>query len=158
VQRIFGQQSLVGFMGLHVDIDQIYEDNKRKEGNRKQGFLVNDGDKLTKEQKIELKEKMKEKYGLHQKYVQEVLKLPPKSKVKIYDIDKIVNSRIKMSTAEKIEHLMDLKDTLIKRLDIIKSGKKLIGFQVEKYQDWLRRFNEEQKLQNAKPEEPVQDD
>ena len=49
VQRIFGQQSLVGFMGLHVDIDQIYEDNKKKSGARKQGFLVNDGDKLTKE-------------------------------------------------------------------------------------------------------------
>lgn len=45
-------------MGLHVDIDQIYEDNKKKNGTRKQGFLVNDGDKLTKEQKVKLKEEM----------------------------------------------------------------------------------------------------
>jgi hypothetical protein len=36
-------------MGLHVDIDQIYEDNKKKVGKRKAGFLVNDGDKITKE-------------------------------------------------------------------------------------------------------------
>ena len=45
-------------MGLHVDIDAVYEDNKKRSGARKQGFLVNDGDKLTKEEKIKLKEEM----------------------------------------------------------------------------------------------------
>ena len=45
-------------MGLHVDIDSISEDNRVKTGVRKQGFLVNSGDKLTKEEKIKLKAEM----------------------------------------------------------------------------------------------------
>jgi hypothetical protein len=30
-QRLMGQQSLAGFMGLHVNIDKILEDNKESE-------------------------------------------------------------------------------------------------------------------------------
>ena len=93
---------------MHVDIDQIYEDNKKKKGHRKQGFLVNDGDKLTKEEKVKIKAEMQAKYGLDPYYVKHVLKLPPSSKVKIYEIDKILNARKKLSTAEKLEHLVDL--------------------------------------------------
>ena len=52
---------------------------------------------------------MQEKYGLPDDYVKNVLKLPPASKVKIYDIDKIINSRKKMGTSEKIDYLLDLK-------------------------------------------------
>jgi hypothetical protein len=48
-----GQQSLSGFMGLHVDIEKVKADNNRVVGLRKQGFLVNAGDKLTKEQKLQ---------------------------------------------------------------------------------------------------------
>jgi hypothetical protein len=87
---------------------------------------------------------MKEKYGLDPFYVEHVLKLPPSSKVKIYDIDKIVNSRKKLSTSEKIEHLLDLKATLIKRLGILDKGLKLKGFHIEKYQDWKSRMAREQ--------------
>lgn len=65
---------------------------------------------------------MQEKYGLEQDYVDHVLKLPPSSKVKIYDIDKIMNSRKKLGTAEKIDHLLDLKATLLKRIAILESG------------------------------------
>jgi hypothetical protein len=36
-------------MGLHLDLDRVYEDNKKKHGLRKMGLLVNEGDKLTKE-------------------------------------------------------------------------------------------------------------
>lgn len=46
-----------GFMGLHIDIDQVAEDNREKQGKRKNGYLVNEGDRLTKEQKKELQEK-----------------------------------------------------------------------------------------------------
>lgn len=72
-------------------------------------------------------------------YVENVLKLPPSSKVKIYDIDKIVNSRKKMSTGEKIDHLLDLKQTLIHRLEILNTGRKLVGFHIETYKDWKIR-------------------
>ena len=71
---------------------------------------------------------MQEKYGLDDYYVKHVLKLPPSSKVKIYDIDKIMNSRKKLGTSEKIDHLLDLKATLQKRLELIGQGKKLVGF------------------------------
>ena len=54
LQRIMGQQSLAGFMHLHVDIDAIAADNAKKKGKRKCGFLVNDGDKLTQPEKVEL--------------------------------------------------------------------------------------------------------
>ena len=87
-------------MGLHVDIDSISEDNKKKVGARKQGFLVNDGDKLTKEDKIILKAINQKKYGLDDDYVKNVLRLPPAQKCKLYDIHKIVNSRKKLSTSE----------------------------------------------------------
>ena len=41
-QHLLGQQSIVGFMGLHLDIDRIYEDNSRKDGVRKYvGVLIN---------------------------------------------------------------------------------------------------------------------
>ena len=51
-----GQQSLGTFLGLHVDIDRVYRDNQPKIGKRKYGMLVNEGDKLTKELKLEMKE------------------------------------------------------------------------------------------------------
>ena len=67
------------------------------------------------------------------------MKLPPKSKVKIYDIDKIMNSRKKMSTSEKIDHLLELKKTLQVRLNILKSGRKIIGFKYVPYKEWKQR-------------------
>lgn len=42
-------QSLAGFMGLRVDIDAVKRDNEAKQGFRKYGFLVNEGDKITKQ-------------------------------------------------------------------------------------------------------------
>ena len=60
-----GMQSLAGFLGLHVDIDRVFADNMKKTGFRKYGcVLVNQGDKLTPERKIEMKAENQEKYGL----------------------------------------------------------------------------------------------
>jgi hypothetical protein len=45
-----GQQSLAGFLGLHVDLDRISQDNAKIQGTRKYGtVLINQGDKLTRE-------------------------------------------------------------------------------------------------------------
>ena len=49
---------------MHLDIHRIAADNKKKTGYRKCGFLVNEGDKLTKEDKERLKVKNNEMYGL----------------------------------------------------------------------------------------------
>ena len=51
-----GQQSLAGFLGLHVDIDRVAKDNNGIKGKRKYGcVLINEGDKKTKEEKENLK-------------------------------------------------------------------------------------------------------
>ena len=87
-----GQQSLGGFLGLHVDIDRIARDNEQKSGYRKAGFLVNQGDKKTPEERELMKISNQEKYGLTQEYV-DFLKLPKKSDIKVYEISKIMDSR-----------------------------------------------------------------
>jgi hypothetical protein len=55
-QRLIGQQSLAEFMGLHVDIDRIAEENRKIQGIRKFGFLVNQQGKLTPQEKKTLQE------------------------------------------------------------------------------------------------------
>ena len=47
------------------------------------------------------------------------LKLPKASQVKIYDLEKIVNSQRKMSTSEKIERLQIMRRALIAKLKAI---------------------------------------
>jgi hypothetical protein len=99
---------LAEFMGLHVDVDKIALDNKNKvvsfllltiiKGVRKCGFLVNQLGKLTREEKDKLRAINKEKYGLSDEFV-ENMKLPaPCHLVEIFDIDKIMNPRTKLST------------------------------------------------------------
>ena len=83
---------------------------------------------------------MKTKYGLDQCYIDHVLRLPPKSKIKIFDVQKIVNSRKKLSTCEKIEHLKDLKKTLLHRLKLIERGVELKGFSIESYKEYRQRI------------------
>ena len=43
-------------MGLHVDIDRVAEENRKKHGIRKFGFLVNQQGKLTPTEKKALQE------------------------------------------------------------------------------------------------------
>ena len=78
---MLGQQSLVSFMGLKLDIDSVYQDNMKKAGFRKYGcVLINTGDKLTWRQKDELLLENKEKYGLSPEYLKQ-LKLPKASNI-----------------------------------------------------------------------------
>ena len=45
--RLLGQQTLVGFIGLHIDIKAVKADNDKKTGKRKGGCLVSAVEKLT---------------------------------------------------------------------------------------------------------------
>ena len=109
-------------MGLHVDCDQIFEDNRKKEGLRKFGCLVNSGDKLTKARKLKLRQENQEKYGLTPEEVAKI-KLPyVKHIVEIYEIDKIIHSKKKLSTVDKIYHLEKLKLALEDKLDRLTRG------------------------------------
>ena len=54
--------------------------------------MVNEGDKLTKEQKETMKEENRIKYGLSAAYLN-YLKIPKACNVKVYELDKIMNSK-----------------------------------------------------------------
>jgi hypothetical protein len=63
-------------MGLHLDLESIYLDNRSKSGvYRKNGLIVNVGNNPTKKEICEKREANKHKYGLSQTFVQN-LKLP----------------------------------------------------------------------------------
>ena len=44
-----------------------------------------------------------------------------------------------MSTSEKIDHLLELKKTLQVRLNILKSGRKIVGFKYVPYREWKQK-------------------
>ena len=81
------------------------------------GFLVNEGDKLTAELKKQKQIEAQNQYGLSQEQLAEI-KLPPTLQVKVYNIEKIVNARSKISTIEKIDLLLDLERALLKKLKV----------------------------------------
>lgn len=66
---------------------------------------------MTPEEKEALKTINIAKFGLSSEYL-EYLSLPPGCNVKVYEINKIMNGRKKLSTAEKIERLTDIKEAL----------------------------------------------
>lgn len=81
------------------------------------GFLVNEGDKLTAELKKQKQIEAQKEYGLSPEQLAEI-KLPPTLQVKVYNIEKIVNARSKISTIEKIDLLLDLERALLKKLKV----------------------------------------
>lgn len=136
LQRQMGQQSLAGFMGLHVDIDAVSADNAKKEGVRKYGtVLINMGDKLTKEKKEELKIINKKKFGLPQEYI-DTLILPKPESIRVYEIYKILNSRTTLSSSEKIVHLNAILKNLERKLSIIDRGGTVKAYSYVRYADW----------------------
>ncbi|TNV77439.1 hypothetical protein FGO68_gene16130 [Halteria grandinella] len=121
-----GQQSLAEFMGLHVDIDQIAADNRKRQGIRKFGFLVNQLGKLTPEQKKQLIAENRIKYGLSEEVVANI-KLPaPCHLLQVHSAEKILNPRLKLTTIEKINHFIKLKEALESKLDMLRQGKLIL--------------------------------
>ena len=53
----------------------------------------------------------------------DAIKLPAPCSVEIYDIDKIVHPKSKLSTIEKINHFIKLEQALLDKLDMIKNKK-----------------------------------
>ena len=113
-------------MGLHVDIDAIATDNRKRQGIRKFGFLVNQLGKLTPEQKKQLIAENKVKYGLSEEQVAQI-KLPaPCHLLQLHTTDKILNPRTKLSTMEKINHFIKLQEALESKLDMLRQGKLIL--------------------------------
>lgn len=95
-------------MGLHVDVKKIHEDNKQKVGVRKYvGVLINQEDKLTKEQKQQRQILNKQKYGLPRDFYQKI-RLPPPTEIKVFNLENIINHKKNLSTIERLKLLLDL--------------------------------------------------
>lgn len=135
LQGLLGQQSLAGFMGLHIDIDQIKKDNDAKQGVRKSGFLVNQGDKLTKQQKVDLQKINHEKYGLPQAYIDSLV-IPKAGDIRVFEVAKIINAKKKLSTSEQVEMLYALQRKLEKKLKVLRKGYKIHDLKFQSYADW----------------------
>lgn len=122
-------------MGLHIDIDAVAADNKQKKGKRKNGALVNEGDKLTKERKQELIKENQQQFGLEPEYI-EFLKLPSGNKVRVYELNKIMNAKKRMGVCEKIDNLYKVRMNLEKKLKILSEGRPIIEFDYTTPQQW----------------------
>ena len=60
----------------------------------------------------------------------------------MYQIDKIMHARKKLTTAEKISHLLDMKRALLKKLDVINAGGHIqeFGFlSPQQFEAWQKR-------------------
>lgn len=88
---------------------------------------MNQGDKLTKEEKEALCRINHAKYGLSNEYIDQ-LTLPKPSKVRVYDINSILKSRKKMSISEQIDLFKDIKENLDKKLKILAKGREIKEF------------------------------
>lgn len=86
------------------------------------GFLVNDGDKLTKELRAIKAAEAEKKYGLTKEEL-EAIKLPPKTEVTCYTVAGIVKAKSKLNVLEKINLLKKLEDALIKKLEACREKK-----------------------------------
>ena len=119
----------------------------KKEGFRKFGHvLINQGDKLRPEQKIQLTKENKILYGLSEEYLA-TLKLPKSSNIKIYNIDKIKSGKKLFTIPEQLEHLSELRKTLMDRLNFVKLGGIMKNHENLKYEDF--------KAEKLKKENPV---
>lgn len=77
-QRLLGQQSLAEFMGLHVHLDRVFNDNLKKVGPeviRKNNFIINTGDNQTANERDARIKLNRQKYGLTMAEIK-ALKLP----------------------------------------------------------------------------------
>ena len=103
------------FLGLHLDIDAIAKKNKADgKAHRKAGLIVNQGDKLTTEEKKTKQAANQILYGLTPEQVKEI-KLPAPTAVQIFSVSKIVHAKVRLTTIEKIEHLLELEKALLEK-------------------------------------------
>ena len=121
---MLGQQSLAEFLGLHLDIDAIAKKNKaNRKASRKMGLIVNRGDKLTAAERKIKQAKNQELHGLSEEQVTD-LKLPAKTAVQIFNVNKIVKTKATLTAVDKINHLLELQKALYEKLEKLQEQKK----------------------------------
>ena len=121
-QRLIGQQSLAEFMGLHVNLEKIFLDNKKKVNVlRKNNYIINTGDNLTTEKKNKLLQENKDKYEYPSSYYKN-LKIPrllSNSIGRHLTIKQVMDAKNNLTIQEKIEELTNLVNCMNKKIEII---------------------------------------
>ena len=117
-QRLLGQQSLAEFMGLKVDLQQIFLDNKRKKGvTRKNCYIINSGNNMTTAQRDRKRRENQKLYGLTKEQL-DAIQLPPKLKNEhLMTRTQIYLPKTNLSTIEKLYHLHILEEHLVKEIE-----------------------------------------
>lgn len=106
-QRLLGQQSLGDFMGLHLNLERVFQDNMKRTGvTRKNNFIINTSNNPTKEERKRQIEENRIKYGLTKEDVK-AIKLPRWRTEGFLTLDEIETD--KLSTLEKLIHLENLR-------------------------------------------------
>jgi len=119
-QRLLGQQPLGDFMGLHLNLEKVFQDNMKKIGvTRKNNFIINTSNNPTKEERKRQIEENSLKYGLSKEEVK-AIKLPRWRTEGFLTLDEIETD--KLSTLEKLIHLENLKKEIEMRLTTIQKG------------------------------------
>ena len=77
---------------------------------------------MTSEEKAQKQAENKKLYGLSDEFVTN-LKTPAKTSVQIFSVSKVVNAKVRLSTVEKINHLLELQKALDEKLIKLKEQK-----------------------------------
>ena len=124
-QRLLGQQSLAEFMGLKLNLEKIYFENKAKQSKeilRKNNFIINTGDNLTlDDRKLRLKLNQK-RFGMDRELLKslKIPKLLSQSIGHFLTIKQLKDPKNNLSIVEKINGLKNLISCMNKKLRIIK--------------------------------------
>ena len=136
-------------MGLNVDIDRVGAENAKKKGKRKMGVLINEGDRLTKDDKKKLQKENRKVYQLPEEYLDRLV-IPKGDNIKVYSVYRILNSRRKLSTADMIQHLWAIQKNLDRKLKICSKGGKCIGYSYQTPAEYFREKELELKEEEKK--------
>jgi len=113
LQRMLGQQSTAEFQNLHIDPYEIGKINSQKQGpniRRKNGFIINTGGKLSREDIKRKIQENKENYELPEEVWSKIV-LPNREVVIKNKVQEAINER-----REKLNKLEDELDSILKQI------------------------------------------
>jgi len=103
-QRLLGQQSLGGFMGIKLDPEKVWLENSKKVGDqykRKNCCLVNTGNNPTKEERQRHIEENRQKFGLSVEEIESVV-------IPVKKVDPVAELAMKTEKKAKLKRLKSM--------------------------------------------------
>ncbi|KAI9297403.1 hypothetical protein K502DRAFT_347116 [Neoconidiobolus thromboides FSU 785] len=123
-QKLLGQQSTAEFANLHVDPLEINKRNAKKFGpeiKRKNGFIVNTGAKLSKEEKLRRLTENKKNFGLSKEEINAIVLPSPKEETNVLEELKLELKSLKKELSSIQEEIQLLKKP--KKIKLVSDNK-----------------------------------